>query len=94
MDGSEKANPGAALRGSTYVTVYIEYCINWESHQWCTNHKSDKYLGYLNKVKRAINEVVPECSIIENDLPPEKSDRIIKNYNSATGENVLKYKSK
>lgn len=76
------------------VTVYIEYCINCESHQWCTNHKSDKYLGYLNQVKRAINETVPECYIIENDLPPEKADRLIKTYNSITQDNVAKYKPK
>lgn len=96
MTDSDNGFPSEILRPSTKesLRVYLEYCVNCESHQWCTNHKSDKYKNYVAQVKSAINSQIPECTIIENDLPKEKSDRLIKTHDKQNGDLVLKYKSK
>jgi hypothetical protein len=93
MTDSEKTET-LKPRSKELIKIYIEYCINCESHQWCTNHKLGKYMDYVNLVKSAINREIPESRIIENDLPSEKSDKIVKNYNNITCDSVAKYTSK
>ena len=76
------------------IKIYIEHWTGWESHQWCTYHKSEKYTNYLAKVKEAINRELPDCIIIENDLPDEKSNRLTKVYDKRVGEYVCRYTTK
>ena len=74
--------------------IYIEYCTGCETHQWCTYHKSERYTHYLALVKDAIHKHVPDCIIIENDLPPEKSTQLSKKYDKLNNQYIIKYKTK
>jgi hypothetical protein len=74
--------------------IYIEHCTGCESHQWCTYHKSEKYTNYLAMVKDAINKQIPDCIIIENDLPSEKSRYLSKKYDKVNNQYIIKYKTK
>lgn len=96
MTDSDEINANEFLKPVSFgrPKVYIEYWTNWETHQWCTNHKSEKYINYLAKVKEEILNWIPDCIIIENDLPDEKSGSLIKMYNKANNEYIIKYRSK
>jgi len=39
--------------------VYIEHCINCNTHAWCTNHNESKYSSYGLKVKDAVEKNYP-----------------------------------
>lgn len=96
MTDSEDGASKKAMRPSLKerIKIYIEHCTGCEGHQWCTYHKSEKYTNYLAKVKDSITSEVPDCIIIENDLPDEKAARLKKTYDKAKGEYVVRYKTK
>ena len=96
MTDSDDCEPQPKLRVAPKerFKIYIEHWTWCESHQWCTNHKSEKYSNYLAKVKEVFNQELPDWIIIENDLPDEKSSQLSKGYDKRVGEYVWKYKTK
>ena len=96
MTDSDDYEPQPKLRVAPKerFKIYIEHWTWCESHQWCTNHKSEKYSNYLAKVKEVLNQELPDWIIIENDLPDEKSSQLSKGYDKRVGEYVWKYKTK
>ena len=68
--------------------------MNCEQHQWCTYHKSAKYKKAFADLARSLEKAIPRVMVTENQLPPERPDRVETVYDHSTGETKLKHVDK
>lgn len=57
--------------------VYIEYCRHCGRHQWCTMHVEEKYASYFNACRREIQDLSPEVSVRDNEVPPTLRNKFV-----------------
>jgi len=57
--------------------VYIEYCRHCGRHQWCTMHVEEKYSSYFNACRREIQDLSPEVSVRDNEVPPTLRNKFV-----------------
>ena len=52
LEENVEAPPAILLKSriSGGVSVFVEFCVDCRNHQWCTNHKEEKYLAYYERV--------------------------------------------
>ena len=49
--------------------VYIEFCVNCNSHQYCTKHDESKYKSYYDACFSKIMLTCPEVQVVPNQIP-------------------------
>jgi hypothetical protein len=45
---------------SPETTVFIEYCVGCDSHNWCTRHNEQRYATYFTQLKAEIEKENPD----------------------------------
>ena len=49
--------------------LYIEYCIDCDTHRWCTRHNEEQYLDMFNRATDAIMSENPNIEVFSNQIP-------------------------
>lgn len=55
--------------------VYVEHCVNCESHGYHTRHRSEVYLQHFQQLQESIVTLCPELSVQANVVPAELETR-------------------